>query len=85
MLNELATNFAQQALWVQSLIGLALLTALALAVNWLLKHVILRFAAPFLDTRTLTADRAAARLATVLPLLIVSRGIAFVPNLPEEA
>ncbi|MCL6249786.1 mechanosensitive ion channel family protein [Altererythrobacter sp. KTW20L] len=85
MLNELATNFAEQALWVQSLIGLALLLLLALAVNWLLKHVILRFAAPFLDTRTRTADRAAARLATVFPLLIVSRGIEFVPHLPEEA
>jgi miniconductance mechanosensitive channel len=46
--------------------------------------VILRFAAPFLDTRTLTADKAAARLATVIPLLIVSRGIGFVPNLPDE-
>ena len=84
MLNELVNTFAEQALWMQSLIGLALLALLSLAVNWLLKHVILRFAAPFLDARTLTADKAAARLATVIPLLVVSRGIEFVPHLPDE-
>ncbi len=77
------TSFNEQAPWVQSLLGLLLLALAALAVNFLLKKVILRAAAPFLDKQTNTSDKAAAWLATVIPLLIVSRGIAFVPNLPE--
>jgi len=82
-MSDLLTSFNEQALWIQSLIGLVLLTLAALAVNFLLKKVILRAAAPFLDRETDTSDKAAAWLATVIPLLIVSRGIDFVPNLPE--
>ncbi len=84
MIYDALTFFTAQVPWVQSLIGLGLLALAALAVNFLLKKVILRVAAPFLDTRTLTADKAAARLATVIPLLMISRGIQFVPNLPDE-
>ncbi|MBH5321589.1 mechanosensitive ion channel family protein [Aurantiacibacter sediminis] len=76
--------FEAQPLWAQSLIGLILLAVAALLVNFLLKKVLLRLAAPFLDTRTLTADKAAARLATVAPLLLIARGIYQVPHLPEE-
>lgn len=82
-MEQLQQNFAEQLPWVQSLIGLVLLALAALAVNFVLKKVILRAAAPFLDTRSLTADKAAARLANVIPLLIVSKGIMLVPNLPE--
>lgn len=82
-MNDLMTSFNEQALWTQSLIGLLLLALTAIAVNFLLKKVILRAAAPFLDDQTDTADKAAAWLATVMPLLIVSRGITFVPNLQE--
>ena len=82
-MEKLTLLVAEQPLWAQSLIGLALLVLAALAVNFLLKKVILRAAAPFLDTRTKTADKAAARLATVVPLLIVSRGIVFIPYLPD--
>ncbi len=83
-MEHIAQLFSEQALWVQSLIALALLAAAALAVNFVLKKVILRAAAPYLDTATQTTDRAASSLATVIPLLIVARGIAAVPNLPEE-
>ena len=83
-MENLQPLFDAQPLWAQSLIGLALLALAALAVNYLLKRVILRAAAPFLDTRSLTADKAAASLATVIPLLIVSRGIEIVPHLPPE-
>ncbi|KPP94072.1 mechanosensitive ion channel family protein [Erythrobacter sp. HL-111] len=82
-MNDLVTAFDEQTLWAQSLIGLMLLVLAALTVNFLLKKVILRAAAPFLDRQTDTADKAAALFATVVPLLIVSRGIEFVPNLPE--
>jgi miniconductance mechanosensitive channel len=83
-MNELLDDYYDLALWLQSLIALAALAFLALAVNWLIKRVLLRFAEPYLDTRSKTADKAAAWLATVIPLLIVSRGIQLVPNLPEE-
>lgn len=84
MIEDITSFFAAQVPWVQSLIGLSVLALAALAVNFLLKKVILRIAAPFLDTRTKTADKAAARLATVIPLLLISRGIDVVPNLPDE-
>ncbi|MEL7446058.1 MAG: mechanosensitive ion channel family protein [Pseudomonadota bacterium] len=83
-MNTLLTMFAEQPQWAQSLIGLTLLAIIALAVNYLLKRVILRAAAPYLDAKTDTIDKSAAWLATVIPLLIVSRGIAAVPNLPDE-
>jgi len=75
--------FDAQPAWAQAAIGLAVLALVALLVNFLLKKVILRLAAPFLDTRTKTADKAAARLATVAPLLIVANGIELVPHLPD--
>ncbi|MGB3796758.1 MAG: mechanosensitive ion channel domain-containing protein [Alteraurantiacibacter sp.] len=75
------TLFAEQPVWAQSAIGLTALALAALAVNFLLKKVLLRLAAPFLDTRTKTADKAAARLATVAPLLIMANGIELVPHL----
>ncbi|WP_066558537.1 mechanosensitive ion channel family protein [Croceicoccus bisphenolivorans] len=84
-MESLQATFASQTLWVQSLIGLVLIALAAMAANFLIKKVLLRAAAPFLDTRSLTADKAAARLANVIPLLIVSAGITLVPNLPEGA
>ena len=80
----LLDDYSALALWLQSLIALAGLAVVALAVNWLIKRVLLRAAAPYLDKRSDTVDRSVAWLATVIPLLIVSRGIAVVPNLPTE-
>ena len=82
-MDEVAPFLAQQPPWLQSLIGLTLLALGALAVNYLLKHVILRAAAPWLDRRTKTIDKAVGWLATVVPLLIVSYGIALVPYLAQ--
>ena len=83
-MQQFSEFFASQAPIVQSLIGLTLLGLAALAVNFLLKRVILRAAAPYLDEQTLTIDKAAAWLATVIPLLMVSRGIEFIPHLSED-
>ncbi len=82
-MEQVLALFDAQPAWAQAAIGLAVLALVALLVNFLLKKVILRLAAPFLDTRTKTADKAAARLATVAPLLIVANGIELVPHLPE--
>ena len=83
-MDGLLDRYAGLALWLQSLIALAGLVVVALAVNWLIKRVLLRAAAPYLDRRSDTADRAVAWLATVIPLPVVSRGIDWVPNLPPE-
>ena len=84
MFDEISTFFAAQLPWVQTATAFLLILIAALAVNWVLKKVLLRLAKPFLDTRSLTADKAAARIATVIPLLMISRGIEFVPGLPDE-
>jgi miniconductance mechanosensitive channel len=73
--------FDSQPAWAQAALGLAALALAALVVNFILKRVLLRLAAPFLDTRSKTADKAAARLATVAPLLIIANGIELVPHL----
>ncbi|KWV92257.1 mechanosensitive ion channel family protein [Erythrobacter sp. YT30] len=83
-MNELIQTLQAQPLWAQSLIGLVLLGSAAVFVNYVLKHVILRIAAPYLDRKTKTIDKAAAWLATAAPLLIISQGISLVPNLPEQ-
>ena len=83
-MQQMIDIFNAQPDWAQSLVGLAVLLLAAVAVNFLIKRVLLRAAAPFLDTRTLTADRAAARFANILPLLIISRGIPLVKHLPDE-
>jgi len=83
-MQQMIDIFNAQPNWAQSLVGLTVLLLAAVAVNFLIKRVLLRAAAPFLDTRTLTADRAAARFANILPLLIISRGIPLVKHLPNE-
>jgi len=73
-----------QVPWVQSTIGLTLLVLAALIVNFVLKPLLLRAAAPYIDSQSHHDDKAAAWLATVIPLLIVSRGIALVPHLNAD-
>ena len=84
-MEEIRDTFAHQAAWLQSAIGLVLLAIVAALANYVIKKVILRAAAPYMDERSLTVDKAAARLANVIPALIISFGVTLVPNLPEEA
>ncbi|AKM10846.1 mechanosensitive ion channel family protein [Croceicoccus naphthovorans] len=84
-MDKLNALFFEQTDWMQALIGIVAIAIAALAANFVLKKVILRAAAPFLDTRSLTADKAAARLANVVPLMIISVGIELVRHLPEAA
>ena len=84
-MDYLASLFAAQPAWAQTTIGIALLALAALGANFIIKRVILRAAAPYLDRRSLTVDRAAERLANIIPALIVSRGILAVPNVAEQA
>ncbi|MGB3472196.1 MAG: mechanosensitive ion channel family protein [Erythrobacter sp.] len=83
-MEQLTQFFAEQAPWVQTLIALTVLTLAAVIANYMLKAVILNTLARYLDQKTQTDDKAAAWLATVVPLLIISRGIALVPNLSGD-
>ncbi|MEM7690472.1 MAG: mechanosensitive ion channel family protein [Pseudomonadota bacterium] len=76
--------FADQAPWVQTLAGLVLLGLAAVTVNFILKRVILSAVARYLDQKSDMDDRAAGWAATVVPLLIISRGIQLVPNLSDD-
>lgn len=83
-MEQITTYISSLAPWAQSALGLTALALVSLTVNYVLKNVILRFAAPYLDRQTKTIDKAVAALATVAPLLVISRGIRLVPNLAED-
>ena len=85
LMEQLLALFASQPIWVQSIIGAAALLIASLAVNFILKDVILRIVAPYLDKQSDTIDTSATWFATVAPLLVVSNGIGLVPGLPEWA
>ena len=82
-MEQLLALFASQPLWVQSIIGAAALLTASLAVNFILKDVILRIVAPYLDKQSNAIDSSATWFATVAPLLVVSNGIVLVPGLPD--
>ncbi|WP_298305872.1 mechanosensitive ion channel family protein [uncultured Erythrobacter sp.] len=84
-MEQLLALFEAQPIWAQSIIGVAGLLIASLAVNYILKDVILRLAAPYLDGQTKTIDSSATWFATVAPLLIISNGIGLVPGLPPMA
>ncbi|MEO0589028.1 MAG: mechanosensitive ion channel family protein [Pseudomonadota bacterium] len=83
-MEHLTQLFPGQPDWVYTLIGLAELGLAAIIANYILKAVILRTLARYLDQRTDTDDKAAGWAATIIPLLIISRGIELVPNLSVE-
>ncbi len=71
--------------WLETLIGLGLLVGLAAVANLAVKKGILKLARRLLPDKSPTLVAIAARLANIVPAVIVSRGIAAVPNLPEAA
>lgn len=84
-MNQLLTLFYDQPDWAQTLIGISVLALTAIIVNYILKAIILATISRYLDQRSETDDKAAGWLATVVPLLIISRGIALVPHLAPDA
>ncbi len=83
-MEQIFEYYDAQIFWVQSVIGLLGLLLAALLVNYVLKRVILRAAAPYIDSESHQDDKAAAWLATVVPLLMISRGVALVPHLNSD-
>ena len=84
-MEQLLAIIEGQPIWAQTVIGAGGLLIAALAVNFILKGVILRLVAPYLDKQTKTIDTSATWFATVAPLLVVSNGIGLVPGLPDWA
>ncbi|WP_033074764.1 mechanosensitive ion channel family protein [Sphingopyxis sp. MWB1] len=68
--------------WGEALVGLAILFGLAWIGNFVVKHVILRIARRWLPHDGPTPLPIAARLAHVVPAIIISNGISAVPHLP---
>ena len=64
--------------------GLLALGLAAVTVNFILKRIILSAVSRYLDQKSDMDDRAAGWAATVVPLLIISRGITLVPNLTDD-
>lgn len=84
-MEQLLAIIEGQPVWAQTVIGVTGLLIASLAVNFILKDVILRLVAPYLDKKSKTIDSSATWFATVAPLLVISNGIALVPGLPDIA
>ncbi|MBW0152098.1 MAG: mechanosensitive ion channel [Phenylobacterium sp.] len=75
---------------LQTLIGLGLLATLAVVVNWLTQHVLLRIVRRALslslkDEAEIFFREVIARLANVAPAIVVYQAVLVVPHLPEAA
>ncbi|MBS7689757.1 mechanosensitive ion channel [Pseudomonas lalucatii] len=74
-----------------SLISLGLLALGAWLANWLVKRILLRGlyraleATPLGQDQALSQSKISARLANIVPALIISSGVNLVPHLPEAA
>ncbi len=82
-LTEAILLFPHSPPWVGALAGLALLFCAAAAANFVVKHVILRLMGRLIPTELPAPAAISARLANIVPAVIVSAGIALVPHLPE--
>ena len=88
ILDDLAVLTAQLDLlsnsppWIQTLAGLGLLILAATLANFIVKHVILRLIGRIIPGDWPAPATVAARLANIVPAVIISAGIVLVPRLP---
>ncbi|HTO27050.1 MAG TPA: mechanosensitive ion channel family protein, partial [Devosia sp.] len=82
-LTEALSLFPHSPPWVGTLAGLAALICASAAANFVVKHVILRLMGRLIPTAQPAPAAISARLANIVPAMIVSSGIALVPHLPE--
>ena len=68
--------------WIETLAALTMLGAVAWLANFAVKRIVLRFAIRWLPNNGPTPAPIAARLANIVPALIISSGIGVVPHLP---
>ena len=65
----------------QTLVGICILLAIAWVGNFIIKHIVLRIVTRWMPYEDLTPLPVAARLANIVPALIISNGIGAVPHL----
>ncbi|HZF45546.1 MAG TPA: mechanosensitive ion channel family protein [Sphingomonadaceae bacterium] len=81
-LTEAFSLFPHSPPWVGTLAGLALLICAAAAVNFIVKHIVLRLIGRMIPTVLPAPAAISARLANIFPAMILSAGIVLVPHLP---
>ncbi|MDT9600047.1 mechanosensitive ion channel family protein [Sphingosinicella rhizophila] len=72
-------------LWLEVLIGLSVLAAVAGLANFIVKKIVWKLAARLLPDDGPNPVKIVARLANIVPALIVARGIEAVPHIPAAA
>ncbi|HAD49638.1 MAG TPA: mechanosensitive ion channel protein MscS, partial [Idiomarina sp.] len=83
------TDWADQQPWVYTMAALAILIIAVWLSQFITKHILLRGVSKLLSRTELGSDPSVGlkiivgRLAQVVPALILSAGIAYVPELPE--
>ena len=82
-LTETFALFPAMPPWAEALFGVALLCLAAAAANFFVKHVFLRLIARVIPTALPAPVAISARLANIVPAVIVSAGVVLVPHLPE--
>ena len=81
-LNQIADSFNGPP-WVETLSGLAILLALAVLVNFIVKHIVLRLALRVLPAGGQALAPFAGRIANIAPATVIMAGITLVPHLSE--
>ena len=81
----LANWLADLPPWLECLIGLSALLAVAALANFIFKKILLRMAMRVLDHGGPSLGKAIARLTNIVPAMVISRGIGAVPHLPPAA
>lgn len=76
--------------WMQSMLGLLLLGALAWVANWVAKRIVLKLLLRLLGHLPFRIEAQhigaiVARLSNIVPALVIQLGIGAVPHLPAEA
>ena len=71
--------------WAESLIAFALLLLTAGLASFFVRHIVLRFGMRWLSEGGPTLAAIAARIANIVPALIISSGVGAVPHLPPAA
>lgn len=75
--------FSNLPAWAETLLGLAALVLAATIANFVIKKIILRLALSLLPDEGPTPAPIVARLANLVPAIILSRGIELIPHLSE--
>lgn len=79
------SSFAAAPPWLETLSAIGLLVLLAFAANFVVRKIILRSALRLLPHGGQALGDIAARLANIVPAIVIAWGVGAVPHLPEGA